>query len=71
MRINDDDKRRFEALDFETATDVFISAFPGASLAQVYERALGAAKNCDLMGFAHEARVLRETAARIKTRMTH
>jgi hypothetical protein len=71
MASNDDEDRRFQAVDFEAATDVFISAFPGASLAQVYERAVGAATNCDLMGFAHEARVLRETAARIKARMTH
>ena len=60
-----------KVIDFEVATDLFISAFPGATLAEVYERALGAAANCDLMGFSHEARVLRETAARIKARMTH
>lgn len=68
---DEDEDRRVQAVDFEAATDVFISAFPGASLAQVYDRALGAANNCDLMGFAHEGRVLRETAARIKARMTH
>ena len=54
-----------KAVDFDAATDVFISAFAGAKLAKVYERALGAATNCDLMGMADEARVLRETAARI------
>lgn len=68
---NDDEETRFKAVDFEAATDVFISAFPGATLAEVHQRALGAAANCDLMGFPYEARVLRETAARLKARMTH
>lgn len=66
---NETNQRR--AVDFEAATDIFISAFPGATLAEVHDRALAAAKNCDLMGFAHEARVLRETAGRINVRMTH
>ena len=68
---SEDETNRCRAVDFEAATDIFISAFPGATLAEVYDRALAAAKNCDLMGFAHEARVLRETAARIKVRLTH
>lgn len=67
----DGGRKRFEDLDFETATDLFISAFPGATLAEVHERALGAAATCDLMGFAHEARVLHETATRIQRRMLH
>jgi len=71
MQSDEDDERPPKAVDFEAATDVFISAFPATTLAEVYERALGAATNCDLMGMAHEARVLRETAARIKARMTH
>jgi hypothetical protein len=66
-----DEDARFKAADFEAATDVFISAFPDATLPEVYARALSAATNCDAMGFPYEARVLRETAARIKIRMTH
>lgn len=71
MDLDDEDDGRPSAEDFEKATELFISAFPGATLAEVYDRALGAATNCDLMGFKREAFVLRETATRIKARMTH
>jgi hypothetical protein len=62
----DDDETRMEA-----ATTLFIEAFPGAGLAEIHARALVGADRCEQMCFAHEARVLRETAARIKARMTH
>lgn len=68
---SDDEDSRFAAVDFEAATDVFVSAFPDSSLSEVHERAVRAAENCELMGFPYEARVLRETAVRIRRRMAH
>jgi hypothetical protein len=69
--MTDDEDARFNAVDFDQATNIFISAFPGATLAEVHARALAAARNCEVMGKPYEARVLRETAARIKARITH
>ena len=63
-----------EAIDFEAATDVFISAFPGATLAEVYERALGAATNIPMTGshdsgwFPRNQRCSRKSSAASKRR---
>lgn len=71
MDSTDPDKADFGAIDFDEAADIFVSIFPGAGLAEAYDRAVSAAANCDAMGFDHEARVLRETALRIKQRLAH
>lgn len=71
MNPTGQEKIDFGSIDFDEAADIFVSIFPGASLAEVYERAVSAAANCAAMGFDHEARVLRETALRIKRRLTH
>ena len=71
MDSTDPETTDFGSIDFDAATEIFVSIFPGASVAEVYERAVSAAANCAAMGFDHEARVLRETALRIKRRLTH
>lgn len=58
-------------IDYEGAADIFISAFPGASLAKVYERAVSGAQNAELLGFKREAAALRETAAVIRRRIAN
>lgn len=58
-------------IDYETAADIFISAFPGVPLAEVYERAVSGEQNAELLGFTREASALRETAAVIRRRLTN
>ena len=58
-------------IDYEAAADIFISAFPGASLAEVYERAVSGAQNAELLGFKREAAALRETAAVLRRRIAN
>ena len=58
-------------LDYEPAAAIFISAFPGASLAEVYERAVSGAQNAEMLGFQREATALRKTAGVLRRRIAN
>lgn len=69
MARSETDPEESAPVDFETAADIFVSIFPGATLEEVYDRAIAAALNADTLGFDHEAHVLRATAAVIRRRL--
>ncbi len=60
--------RPSEEIDWTLAVEVLESAFPGASLAQIVERAESAADDFDELGEANLAVALRRAAELIRKR---
>lgn len=69
MRSPKPEKSASKPIDYDAAADVFITIFPGATLEQVYEEAVSAARNAEALGFAREAQALQQTAAVLRRRL--
>jgi hypothetical protein len=63
--------KRTDDIDFEDATNIFVSIFPDASLAEVLEHAERAERNFRAWGKAHETEVMGRVISIIRGRLSH
>lgn len=64
-------KRKIEDIDFENATDIFVSIFTDADLMEVLEHAERTKRNLRAMGKAHETEVMGRVISILRRRLSH